>query len=56
MKSYKLYFDFYGKKMQTTVQADSIAEAKKIVIKNINFLKVVPEDNHFDFLKSIFGI
>ena len=56
MREYKLYFEFYGKKMQTTVTASSMTEAKEIVIKNINFLKIVPVDDHFEFLKNMFGI
>lgn len=56
MREYKLYFEFYGKKMKTTVKANSMKEAKEIVIKNINFLKIVPEYDHFEFLKKMFGM
>lgn len=56
MRKYKLYFEFYGKKMQTTVIAKSELEAKKKVKDNLTFLKIVPEEDPVEFLKNIFGI
>lgn len=56
MRKYKLYFEFYGKKMQTTVIAKSELEAKQKVKDNLTFLKIVPEEDPVDFLKNIFGM
>ena len=56
MKKYKLYFDFYGKKMQTTVIASSRTEAKQKVKDNLTFIKIVPENDPVDFLKKMFGM
>ena len=57
MKKYRVYFEFYGKKMQTTVTASSMTEAKTIVRNNVNFLKIVNEtEDPVDYLKNIFGI
>ena len=56
-KKYRVYFEFYGKKMQTTVTASSMTEAKSIVRNNVNFLKIVTEkEDPVDYLKNIFGI
>lgn len=56
MKKYKLYFEFYGKNMQTTVIAKSEIEAKQKVKDNLVFLKIVPEEDPVDFLKNMFGM
>lgn len=40
MKRYKLYFEFYGKKMSTTIFADNEFMAKNQVRNRINFLKI----------------
>lgn len=56
MKNYKIYFEIYGKKMKTTVKANSEAEAVKLVKDKILIKKIVPEDGSVDFLKNIFGI
>jgi hypothetical protein len=40
MAQYKVYFEIYGKKMVTTVEADSIEQAKYTVLCNVRFLKV----------------
>lgn len=55
MKNYKIHFEFYGKKMKTTVQANNEHEAVKIVNSKIFIIKVVQEDP-IDYLKNIFGI
>lgn len=60
MKTYKIYFEVYGHKMKTTVQANNERDAKEWIkdkiIKNTNFLKVTEEDKDLNFLKNIFGI
>lgn len=40
MAQYKVYFEIYGKKMVTTVESDSIEQAKYTVLCNIRFPKV----------------
>lgn len=60
MKTYKIYFEVYGRKMKTTVEANNERDAKEWVkekiIKNTNFLKITEEDKDLNFLKNIFGI
>ena len=55
MKRYKIYFEFYGRKMSTTLMAEDEFKAKNQVRNRINFIKVetLNEDflNHF---KDIF--
>lgn len=43
MKKYTLYFEFYGHKMRTTINAKSENEAKEIVKNNLEFKKVIEE-------------
>ena len=40
MKTYTLYFEFYGRKMKTKVVAESVGEAKSLVLSKVKFLKV----------------
>ena len=40
MNQYKIYFEFYGRKMQTTLYADSKDKAMDKVRKKIEFIKV----------------
>ena len=56
MKTYKIYFEVYGHKMKTTVQAKNETEAKELVKNKIKFLKITEEDKDLNFLKNIFGI
>ena len=56
MKKYKVYFKIFDKKLVTTVKASSFFEAKQKVKDNLIFLKIVPEDDPFDFLKKMFGM
>jgi fructose-1,6-bisphosphatase len=50
---YKIYFELFGKRMVTTVDARSIEDAKKQVKDKIVFHKV---EQDIDFLKNIFNI
>lgn len=54
MIEYKIYFEFYGKKMKTNVMASSVNEAQQIVKNNVNFIKIVPKKKTIDYLKNIF--
>jgi|LakMenEpi03Aug12_release.lakeMendotaPanAssembly.Ray.scaffolds.fasta_scaffold122299_3 hypothetical protein len=40
MKTYTMYFEFYGRKMKTKVVAESVGEAKSLVLSKVKFLKV----------------
>lgn len=55
MKNYKIYFEIYGKKMQTTVLAKNEHDAMDSVKNKIKFIKVF-ETDPMAFLKNIFGI
>ena len=52
---YTIYFELFGKKMKTTVDAKSIEDAKQQVRNKILFHKIEPDEN-IDFLKNIFNI
>jgi hypothetical protein len=41
MKNFKVYFEIFGKKMQTTVTAISEDEAKEIIKSRINFHNII---------------
>lgn len=56
MNKYRLYFDIYGKKMKTTIEARSLSDAKDKLIRKLHILKVEKvEEDPVDHLKSIFG-
>lgn len=40
MKNYTLYFEFFGRKMKTTVAAESCQDAKEMVIGRVNFMSI----------------
>ena len=40
MKNYTLYFEFFGRKMKTTVSAESCQEAKDQVADRLNFMSI----------------
>ena len=57
MKEFTVYFEIYGKKMKTTVTAESEIEARILIRNSITFHKVVlSEDSTLRNLKDIFGI
>ena len=43
---YTVYFELFGKKMQTTVSANSVEEAKKVIHNKIVFHKVVEKEKN----------
>jgi len=43
MKTYTLYFEFFGRKMKTTVSADSCQDAKDQVVGRVNILSIYEE-------------
>ena len=57
---YTVYFEIFGKKMKTTVDAKSEEDAKYRIMGRIIWHKVVPEkigdDSVIDFLKGTFGM
>jgi len=57
MTDYTIYFSLYGKKMKTTVTADSEEQAKNIVKDKIVFHKITrPPDQVLKDLMDIFGM
>lgn len=52
-KEYIVYFEVFGKKMKTTVYANSEAEAKKKVLDAVVFHKVTEGDKDFNDLAGI---
>ncbi len=59
MKTYKIYFELFGKKMQTNINADNENEVKENIKNKIIFHKIleVPESDEdiFRKLKDIFS-
>lgn len=61
MKNYDVYFEIFGKKMKTTILAETMTEAKQKVINKIKWHKVVetPQDEFnqsIDMLDDIIDI
>jgi hypothetical protein len=54
MKEYRVYFEIFGKKMKTTVEAVSENQAKEMIKNRIIFHKIEKEINNpiDDFLKG----
>lgn len=48
-----VYFEIYGKKMKTTVEANSEAQAKAVVKSKLKIHKVVAEGDNFGLAKDI---
>jgi hypothetical protein len=55
MKTYTIFFEIFGKKMKTTVEAENIEQAKIKIKEKVVFHKV-EKNNTFEHLKNIFGI
>jgi hypothetical protein len=63
MKTYIIYFEIFGKKMKTIIEADSKSEAKQKVKNKIIFHKIDGEKDNvkndiidLDRLKNMLGI
>lgn len=61
MSTYTLYFSLFGKKMKTTVNADTQDKAKLIIMRKIVFHKVVYKEDKQDnptlnYLKDLFKL
>ena len=54
MKQYTIYFEIFGKKMKTTIQANSELDAKQKLKDKIVFHKV-EEFDFIDSFRKIFG-
>jgi hypothetical protein len=48
MKNYTIYFEFYGKKMKTTIMAENEEKAKELVKSKIIFDKVEKSKDKFN--------
>lgn len=55
---FRMFFEFYGKKMQTIVEAGNQQDAEDCIRSEIIFHKVerIKKDNVVDELKKIFGM
>ena len=40
MTEYIIYIEFFGKKLKTTVEAETVAQAKRQILDRVNFLKI----------------
>ena len=59
MNTYTIYFELFGKKMKTTVQADSEIKAKDIIRYRIIFHKVedvTKADDILDQIRDMFNM
>jgi len=63
MKTYIIYFEIFGKKMKTIIEADNKSIAKQIVKNKIIFHKIIAENDvvkndtiDLDGLKNMLGI
>jgi len=61
MKKFKVYFEIFGKKMKTSITANSKEEAKQLLMEKIIFHKVevdedfkLQDEDVLDFLKGAF--
>ena len=52
---YTLFFEFFGHKMKTSVQANNVQEAKQKVRDRIAFISIQEQDDTLDRLKDMFG-
>ena len=54
MKSFEILFELFGKKLKTTIEADSISHAKSIIKEKIIFHKITEVDDDQD-IKDFIG-
>lgn len=55
---YKIYFEFFGRKMQTEIQAENKEQAKHIIKNRIIFheVKESTDDDTLNLIKEMLGI
>lgn len=53
---YKVFFEFFGRKMQHEVEAGSIDQAKHLIEKKIIFHKVEKSHDDVDYIKRVLGL
>lgn len=54
--TYTIFFEFFGHKMKTSVQANNIQEAKQKVRDRITFINIQEQDDTLERLKDMFGL
>jgi len=56
MKAFEVWFEIYGKKLKTTIKADSMADAQAKIRQSIIFHKTTlcESDKDVEFLKGMF--
>lgn len=52
---YEVFFEIFGKKMKTTIEANNPKDAEYLVRGKIIFHKVEIKDNAVNFLGDMFG-
>lgn len=55
MKSYTVYFELFGRKMKTTVEAESAIKAKELIKSKIIFHDVEVKPDMYRKIDDIFG-
>jgi 1-deoxy-D-xylulose 5-phosphate reductoisomerase len=53
---YRVYFEFFGRKMQTVVDANDENAVRGIIRNKIIFYSIKAEDDTFDRIMDIFGM
>ena len=59
MKTYKIYFEIFGKKMKYEVEAESKNDAINKLKNKINIIKIneeINDDDMLENLKNMFGM
>jgi len=56
MTNYKIFFEIFGKKMMTEIEAESKYEAIEILKEKIKIHKIRTVDAQVEKLKNIFGM
>jgi hypothetical protein len=60
MKKFEIFFEIYGKKLKTTIEANSEEKAKEIVKNKIRFDKITElksnDDDIVDRMMGMFGM
>ena len=54
MKNFVVYFEFYGRKMKTTVLSDTEENAKKVIKDKIIFHKIEKQKSQFNKKSDLF--
>jgi hypothetical protein len=56
MENYTVYFEIFGKKLKTTILAESEEKAKQEIFNKIIFYKIEKDDKNNDIFNNIMNI